>query len=493
MKSIVLYPIICILLLGFFSAHGQELGLNWPASQRLLLDQPAMVGFSGQRHVYLGTYQKWFGVDRAPSTFYLGAATPVGDRRIGVGGFLLRDQVGLLSQTRVSGFGAVHTAADKPHRISVGVAASVQNFQVGQGNVVDIIGAEGYRGSRLNLGLGLNYRARLGSDQSWLNVQFQVPQLMKEVVLSGSTDSLGLGLSMPGQSVIQANIQYTLASGTQLLPSLRLYRHEGKLQENIALYDVGLGLAFRDGAFRVNIGYRNALASRVYAGMGIRLGDNLDATIVLEPLGPLGVSGGADLLMSFGEVPIVEAVDVTWYEEPFWKQRIADAGLLGYYEVVTLQDPRSVYVSYSFDDNNDLPYDLAADPPLKVEDFLDELQEVIAAVKPGGGTLRQIDLTAYVKTGFSSEVEDPFSGDGTFQLGSFYQEGLYQPPTRLSPGARLSQAQLAAIKLQFLRESIGNEIPEIPSSILSGAQLNVEQNGDIPYNRQIVVRLIFEK
>lgn len=481
---------------GVCPIFGQEFGLTWPASQRLIVDQPAMVGRGGQSELYLGAYQKWFGLDQAPSTFYLGGGIPLAGRRIGMGGFLLRDQVGLLTQTRLSLFAAAHSPTDRAHQVSVGVSASVQRFQVEQPNVIDLIGPQGYQSNRANFGVALNYRLRYDKKGSWLNLQLQVPQLFREVTLNDNSDSASLLLDMPSQYVFQANLRQQLGQETYLLPSVRVYTYQSKQAELISLLDLGVGISFKEDLFQVRMGYRNAQASQLYAGIGIKLGRTIDAAILIEPVGALGVSGGADLKFAFGEPDTTPKPDLNankWKEPTYWESRLENAGLRGYFKVSSLQDKDFVYVTYLFDDTDDLLYDLTEDRFLKVEDLLEELQAAVADVEKKEGKIARLDLIAEIKSDFDEVLEAPFSSDQPLTLTSHFQEGLPQPSVQLLPGDTLTAAQVAAVKLQYLQKKVEQGVSAIPQSVLAEANRKVERNPTLEYNRRISIRLIFDK
>ncbi|MEM9985897.1 MAG: type IX secretion system membrane protein PorP/SprF, partial [Bacteroidota bacterium] len=352
-------------LIGLFGGMwAQEPGLVWPNTYRLQMDNPVLSGFDGQNHLYLGTYQKWLGTPDAPSTSFVGASIPVVGRLLGMGGFLVRDQIGLLTQTRASVFASAHSSAAGKHRLSVGTGISWQGIGVVAPNVIDPLMLGSYRGSRLNLGLGANYRVQLGSPGSWFNLQVQVPQLFRSIELTASNSSRDFLYEYGGQFILQANLRYQLSSGNALAPSLLVQSQGLKDGQGSYLVDVGMGFSVRNDALQFRLGVRNAPASLLYAGLGVQLGKRINVAAIWEPVGPLGMSMGADMDLTFGDSAYSPAA-ATWYPKSFWEQRLNERGLTGYFEVNTVDTKKSIFVNYRFDDYDDLRYKLVEDEQLR--------------------------------------------------------------------------------------------------------------------------------
>ncbi len=485
--------ILLSILIGFFGGTwAQESGLVWPNTYRLQMDNPVLSGFDGQNHLYLGTYQKWLGTPDGPSTSFVGASLPIVGRLIGMGGFLVRDQIGLLTQTRASVYASAHSSTEGNHRFSIGTGISWQGVGVATANVIDPLSLESFRGSRLNLGLGLNYRGQLGNPGSWINLQVQIPQLFRSIELTAPNSGTDFLYTYRGQFILQANMRYLLGSGNALVPSLLIQSQGLKDGQGGYLIDAGLGFSVRNDALQFRLGVRNAPASLLYAGIGVQLGNRINVAATWEPVGPLGMSMGADLDLIFGD-SVSSPSQATWYPKSFWEQKLNDQGLTGYFEVNTVDTKKTIFVNYRFDDYDDLRYKLVEDEQLRLDDFFTQLESAIKEVRAQGGKLVSLTINADMEKEFEQTVVEPYSGSQPISIKWYYLEGVPVVSSKFKPGDSLTHAQLTAIKLYYFKEALASAIPSIPQDVMSDARLQIERDPGVEYSRRITVKLEFEK
>jgi len=119
MKKILLSAVV--LLLGLMSGKAQQLPLY---SQYLLNDfllNPAIAGTQNYIPIRLTGRYQYVGFDGAPKTFALAAHSPIMREKMGVGGFLFRDQIGAVSQTGLQLSYSYHMPLNDQIKLSMGL------------------------------------------------------------------------------------------------------------------------------------------------------------------------------------------------------------------------------------------------------------------------------------------------------------------------------------------------------------------------------------
>ncbi|MEO1417146.1 MAG: type IX secretion system membrane protein PorP/SprF [Bacteroidota bacterium] len=463
----------------------------WASSFQLAVDNPTAAGIDGQYHAYMGYYQRWFNLADAPSTFYAGGSIPLPGRQIGLGAFILSDQAGLLNHTRFSFFAAAHTAPKKKHRLSLGATGIWQSISLGQANVVDALVGDQATGSKINLGLGINYRLQLNSDNSWFNLMLQYPQLPMALILNEGGDEALFNYDLTGQYIIQANLQTELGGGIGFSPAVRVHMIPGKASQSIPFLDASVGFGFRDNAIHARLGIQTAQANSAYLSVGFFLNEKLRADVMLAPSEALGVSGAAHIELTTGAVK--DPVIIQWLSEDFWSDQLANMGLKGFFDVSARPLKNEVIVDFKFNESNNTVYDLAADKYLRLNEFIKGLEQSLAIVEDQKGSIEQVIFYADVKKDLNEDVNGGYQGNQVLDIPAFSKEGTFTPKKSISKGEAITQGELAAVKLSQLKALFVKEVTAIPQVKLNLAEIQVEQNPNQDLDRELVIKLRIRK
>lgn len=172
-------PIIALALLLAFSSNGQNdlMFSLYQLNPQIYL--PAHAGSTDKSDLQLIYRSQWIGLEGAPKSI-IGTANIKWKDKKGIGINLVRDEVGLVKTTILSGDFAYHTNLSSKWKLSGGIRGSLANVGVDFGNIAlvhanDPVFQENiYSGLMPNLGLGVRLAKTDG-----LFVAFSVPRLGK--------------------------------------------------------------------------------------------------------------------------------------------------------------------------------------------------------------------------------------------------------------------------------------------------------------------------
>ena len=371
MKNLFTFIFITIVL--GISSNAQQTEMVLPASHLFQLDNPAATGLGGKNRLYLGAYKQWQGVSGAPTTAFVGISNALANRSIGLGGLLVYDKAGLINHTRLSFFAAYHANFSSKQTLSIGPSAQLQLFQFSTPNVIERtpLHPDGLNTNTANLGVSLNYQYRINKNQSFFNLMVYYPQLSQTLGLNSqdnqSTETLGYTLGK--YLIVQAYLRYEFTSGVVFNPSARFHSQPYN-GTNYQVADAALGFSFKKDVIQFRIGGKTGLNNQIsnafYLGLGFRIGKNVDAYLISEPIGTLGISGGAYVQVEYGKEGVPEVGPRDWQNQDSIKTRLARQELQNSFIPTVLNPPgKNTYISFLFYDNVNSYIDL-----LSHQDFL---------------------------------------------------------------------------------------------------------------------------
>ena len=150
----------CLALLLAFVAgkpvHAQQLPLFSQYLFNGFLINPAYAGLNGYSSVNLTSRLQWVGLDNAPTTNIVSFQTRLlrqsfvrrsaaarrkilkqnSSGRVGVGGYIYNDKVGLINRTGAQGTYAYHIKMDKGTNLSLAASASIYQFSINRSKIV---------------------------------------------------------------------------------------------------------------------------------------------------------------------------------------------------------------------------------------------------------------------------------------------------------------------------------------------------------------------
>lgn len=173
-KSILLIAAIVLLCC---SAHAQVDPLYAQYLNNPLLINPAYTGLNNNFNASVTYRKQWAGFEGSPTTYNFNAHTSLFDNRMGLGLIVLRDNIGVNSNTEVHGTYAYRLDLDQKY-FSFGLQAGFINFRGNNGDLNpydpgDPIFEETERISKPSFGAG----AALHSERFFIGVS--VPRMLK--------------------------------------------------------------------------------------------------------------------------------------------------------------------------------------------------------------------------------------------------------------------------------------------------------------------------
>ncbi|MGB2469326.1 MAG: PorP/SprF family type IX secretion system membrane protein, partial [Flavobacteriales bacterium] len=140
-KSMYLHLVLaCALLLGWAAtASAQFNGVRTQFLMTSLLDNPAAAGNSACLDLRMGGRNQWAGFDGAPRTSFASLSGRLGGGVTfahGMGGFVVTDQVGPWSNTRLSLAYSTKVRLTNGARLSAGLAAGMTQYRLDIGSLV---------------------------------------------------------------------------------------------------------------------------------------------------------------------------------------------------------------------------------------------------------------------------------------------------------------------------------------------------------------------
>lgn len=179
-------PIVLLALLLSFNSWAQNELLFTLYQLNPQIFSPAHAGSTDKSDLQLIYRNQWIGMEGAPKSI-IGTANIKWKEKKGIGINLVRDEVGLVKTTIISGDFAYHTNLSSKWKLSGGIRGSLANVGLDFGNIAllhqnDATFAENINsGTMPNLGLGIRLAKSNG-----LFVDFSVPRLGKYNLGDGS-------------------------------------------------------------------------------------------------------------------------------------------------------------------------------------------------------------------------------------------------------------------------------------------------------------------
>ncbi|MCB9294573.1 MAG: type IX secretion system membrane protein PorP/SprF [Lewinellaceae bacterium] len=486
---------IILFLAGSTLLSAQPSEIYSPLSHRYVLDNPAAMGLDGRHHLFLGAYRKWFNLEDAPQSFFVSSAHPFFNRSLGIGGTAVFDQAGLVNTLRLNLNASVHLNPESRHRFSVGASARYQNLSFGLPNVEDPLLAGEPSSSNVNLGVGLNYNADLGKDNSFFNLYVALPQFPATLDISPANANAMLAeYNIANTLLIQSNLKYRVSDGNYFIPSIRYQGMFAANSCNCQLVDLGLGMSFLDETFSVRLGVRTGRASLVYGGVGYHFGRGSSVNLFVEPGGPLGSSAAFDAELVFGEgiKPPPPPQMACWKDQGCLKQRLADAGIGERFDVSRTTNEQSdfTFVTFSFAERIDAYINyfehedfLSRFPLPKLFDAIESLN--LEDIKKQKAEVVQVTFRVKVKNPLEDNSYELYTG-APFTM-KYWQSGAMQKTENIRPNQELTESQLAGAKLHFLAERFRADIPSLKEV---NVRREVVYDPSIADNRELEVVLV---
>lgn len=132
MKKLLLLT-FCTIMLGF-SSQAQIDPLYAQYLNNPMLINPAYAGLNNNLNAGITYRKQWAGFDGSPTTYNLNAHTSLFDNRMGVGLIVLKDNVGISSNTEVHGTYAYRLDLDQKF-LSFGLQAGFISFKTNNGDL----------------------------------------------------------------------------------------------------------------------------------------------------------------------------------------------------------------------------------------------------------------------------------------------------------------------------------------------------------------------
>lgn len=232
---------------------------------------PAYAGYSGCTEVNFSHLNQWVNVEGAPSTNFLGANSQIG--KFGVGGNVLHDRAGMLTQLAISGAGSYGITIANEHQLRLGLSAGYFQVRVDPEGAIMVDGSDpivtqgNQSAGTLNTGAGILYAFK------GLELSFGTQQMIETRSDLAYLDGYGLKRHLFGYGSYNVilNRQFTLT------PSL-MY----KGINSVSQFDINADLNYND---------------FIYGGLGFRTGVGI--------VGRLGVNIRKFFFLSYAyEVPM---------------------------------------------------------------------------------------------------------------------------------------------------------------------------------------------
>lgn len=469
-KFLSFFALCCFSL----AIQAQPVELLLPSTHRIQMDNPATMGLDGRHHLHLGATKQWYGMHDSPTTFFLTSSHPLIGRGVGIGGALVYDRAGLITQTRAGINATVHFNPEGVHRFSFGAGARFQYLGFKLANVEEFYSA-GMNASAINASAGLNYQFVMEDKKSFFNVFVMLPQLPVSVTLNG--DALSTEFRLLDNIVAQANLRYELGNGMALTPALR---YQAQVLSGFAsktqVIDGSVGLSFANDRFQVRLGGRTGAANLLYGAVGITMGEVLNAHVFVEPFGPLGISGTFDAEAVFGETPSPPPPppppppvrEAWWKDSQLISAKLADKDIKQ--NEITAEsgtDPltEKTFITYRFSDEYYVYLNYFEESEFLVSVPLEKLaahiQDLLKEAETQNWETLQLRLIISGKDALAEE--NRFIRFDKEPIDLFYLEGADRlaRQIRVNKGDRLTNGMISAIKLYYLEKELKVRVPEL--------------------------------
>ncbi|MDT3401893.1 PorP/SprF family type IX secretion system membrane protein [Mucilaginibacter terrae] len=291
MNKKILLSLIAVMFNMVLMAQQKPQYTQYIFNQYLL--NPAVTGIENYTDFKAGYRSQWTGLEGAPVTSYLSVNAPIGQNFIygdatsmagpsqnpmsrqanrdyisaephhGLGGMVVTDRSGPITQTTLSGTYAYHLGISGKLNLSVGVSAGVNRIalDLSQVRLQDPNDAAIYSGntSQWRPDLGVGVWAYSGNFYAGASVQ----QLIKQTITFGDRSKYNQGKTVP-HYFLTGGVKLYLGEDVTMMPSLLF-----KLVEPTPLnYDVNCKIAFSN-KFWVGAAYRHNDSKSAMMGVNI--------------------------------------------------------------------------------------------------------------------------------------------------------------------------------------------------------------------------------
>jgi len=486
MKKYITSIIVLAFYMTSLSAQTEEVFSIF--SQRYHLNNPAAMGLDGYTHINLGAYQKWFGIEDNPQTFFLASSSPLLNRSLGLGGTLVIDKAAGINTTRLNLNASVHINPASDGVFSIGASAAYLGMGLGTFNVPEAL-AE-VNSSIINLGIGLNYHQKM-KDNSFFNFRVTLPRFPRSFDLSRNATNVDeAAFTLSNEFIVQANLKYAISDGTYFTPSFRYYTGvtEDSGVSKSQVIDLGLGVSFLEDAFNVRLGFRTTNASAIYGGIGYRFNQKHDAFVYVEPVGDLGTSAAfdADFILGEAQPPperspkkikpkkspkVKETKEKPVRERPrrdnisCYKDvdcivtKIQSINSDNIFDVRIDKSSKFEYVIVGFAESRNNLFNYFEDDrflsSIALDKLLDYIKEINEEITKDNKNIGQITLKATIKKPLDGNPYAFYKGKDV--LVEYWEEGKKEEK-EIKEDYNMNEAELAAVKLHYLKQEFTKEV-----------------------------------
>lgn len=298
------YIFIIISFISCITVYGQQDPLYSQYLNNPIVLNPAYTGINNVFTGSLGYRGQWNGLEGAPTTFYATAHSSLLDNKIGAGLTIIRDELGVTTNTQVNLSGAYKIEFDN-YTFSFGMQAGINNYNEDNSNLLlsdpnDPVFGTNEQFTKVNFGAG----AILKSDRFFVGLS--VPRLIN------STEELAL----VNEEVEIFSRHYYLGLGYIFTLNTNLALKTGALVKAVAdvpaSVDLSASLLIKD---KYSVGGLTRNLETYGLLLGALINENLHFNYTFE------IPSNQSVGTQFNTHEITLAIDLELFDSHFIKQR----------------------------------------------------------------------------------------------------------------------------------------------------------------------------